>query len=241
MGAIRACADCGQPVTGHGGAKRCRPCGVRHGYFKKHGKPAEMLTMKCEACGKEWVDYASNKRSTWALKAKRHFCSTECRVHWTTVHNSVRLGGDGRKRSKSDKDKMAYRRNPEPSRQNARRRYNDKRDEILAQKKAADRALKAEVVAAYGGRCACCGESHIEFMTIDHVNGDGAEHRARCGKGRKVYADIKSQGFPKGKYQCLCLNCNIALGFYGYCPHRPELKRQMNKKPHKPGRRRTVR
>ena len=26
-------------------------------------------------------------------------------------------------------------------------------------------------------KCQCCGENHYEFLTIDHINGDGAKHR----------------------------------------------------------------
>jgi hypothetical protein len=118
--------------------------------------------------------------------------------------------------------------------------YQANRVAILGKLRITVRKLKAEVMAAYGGKCECCGEKHIEFLTIDHVEGDGAAHRARCGKGRKIYADIKRQGFPKDKYRCLCFNCNITLGFYGYCPHNPDAKVPINHIPKKPGRKRTV-
>jgi hypothetical protein len=29
--------------------------------------------------------------------------------------------------------------------------------------------------------CACCGESLIGFLTLDHINGDGAQHRKALG------------------------------------------------------------
>jgi hypothetical protein len=32
------------------------------------------------------------------------------------------------------------------------------------------------------------------------------------------------ENFPK-EYQILCFNCNLALGFFGYCPHRPWKRR----------------
>ncbi|MFM9966734.1 MAG: hypothetical protein ACKV2Q_36640 [Planctomycetaceae bacterium] len=105
------------------------------------------------------------------------------------------------------------------------RNYKLNRDAIVSKIRERKRQLKAEVMNAYGGACACCGESHIEFLTIDHVDGSGAEHRRRVGKGEGIYRDLKARGFPKDGYQVLCLNCNIALGFYGYCPHRPEVKR----------------
>src|SRR5262252_4538483 len=38
-------------------------------------------------------------------------------------------------------------------------------------------AQRLEMIAAYGGECACCGETEPVFLTLDHVNGDGAAHR----------------------------------------------------------------
>lgn len=89
--------------------------------------------------------------------------------------------------------------------------------------------LKLEMIAAYGGKCLCCGESRWEFLTIDHINGDGAQERkksredGRCGAGLPFYYVLKKQGWPQDRYQLLCMNCNAAHGFYGYCPHELEL------------------
>jgi len=80
--------------------------------------------------------------------------------------------------------------------------------------------MKAEVVAAYGGYCKCCGESAHEFLTIDHVNGGGSQHRKQVGS--QFYSWLKRQGFPKEGYRLLCMNCNFAIGKYGSCPHESE-------------------
>jgi hypothetical protein len=37
------------------------------------------------------------------------------------------------------------------------------------------------VLAAYGGKCVCCGEAEEAFLTLDHVNNDGKQHRAELG------------------------------------------------------------
>lgn len=81
--------------------------------------------------------------------------------------------------------------------------------------------LRAEVQAAYGGKCVCCGEDRHEFLTIDHVNGGGSEHRRRMGS--KTYRWLKKYKFPKEGFRLLCSNCNNALGLFGYCPHEWEL------------------
>lgn len=36
----------------------------------------------------------------------------------------------------------------------------------------------------YGGvppKCACCGENHVEFLSVDHINGGGNKHRKEIG------------------------------------------------------------
>lgn len=81
------------------------------------------------------------------------------------------------------------------------------------------RKNKLEVITKYGGKCSCCGEGRIEFLTIDHVNNDGAKHRAEIGKGSdQTYRWLIHNGFPDG-FQVLCYNCNIAKSVYGACPH----------------------
>jgi len=82
--------------------------------------------------------------------------------------------------------------------------------------------LKLEVLVHYGGdppKCACCGENHIEFLTIDHIHGGGKRHRKKI--GTNIYNWLKKTKFPDG-FRVLCMNCNSALGFYGYCPHQKE-------------------
>ena len=37
--------------------------------------------------------------------------------------------------------------------------------------------LRQTVIAAYGGKCACCGIDDWHFLSIDHINNDGAKHR----------------------------------------------------------------
>ena len=76
------------------------------------------------------------------------------------------------------------------------------------------------MIAAYGGRCACCGESASQFLAIDHTNGDGAKERRETGLiGTKLYKWLRKNGYPKDRYRLLCHNCNMARGLYKFCPH----------------------
>jgi len=84
------------------------------------------------------------------------------------------------------------------------------------------REQKNRILIHYGGnppKCACCGEDKIEFLSIDHINGGGRKHRKEIGKsGMPFYRWLIKNNFPNG-YRVLCHNCNLSLGFYGYCPH----------------------
>jgi hypothetical protein len=81
-----------------------------------------------------------------------------------------------------------------------------------------NRKLKAEVISAYGGKCTCCSETLMEFLTIDHIGGGGRKHIYSVGGPAKFYGWLKANKFPDG-FRVLCFNCNSAIGFYGYCPH----------------------
>lgn len=69
-------------------------------------------------------------------------------------------------------------------------------------------------------KCACCGERELDFLALDHINNDGAEHRRRVRK--LMYKHLKDEGYPPG-IQVLCHNCNVAKGLYGSCPHQRPL------------------
>jgi hypothetical protein len=88
------------------------------------------------------------------------------------------------------------------------------------QKNYADR-LRVEVFGAYGDRCTCCGETDPAFLTLDHVNNDGAAHRRALGtnSGHAVYRWLRDRGFPQEGFQLLCWNCNHAKYAHGVCPH----------------------
>ena len=101
-------------------------------------------------------------------------------------------------------------------------------DACMQRKSDEHKLVRLEAIVAYGGVCACCGEDHPEFLQFDHIDGkDGvADTRSASGKRQTglLYLRLKKHGYPGG-YQLLCANCNLAIGFYGYCPHRPEVVR----------------
>lgn len=98
---------------------------------------------------------------------------------------------------------------------------------VLSGKEAENRVryrknLRLAVLTHYSNgtpRCACCGEMKIEFLAIDHINGSGKKHKAEIRvHGSTFYSWLRARNYPLG-YRILCHNCNLSLGFYGYCPH----------------------
>jgi hypothetical protein len=88
---------------------------------------------------------------------------------------------------------------------------------------------KDMVVAKLGGKCACCGESQREFLTIDHISGDGAAHRKTLGVRANNMASFCGKLLREGRtegIQVLCANCHLAKDMHGGCPH--ELERRVS-------------
>lgn len=168
------------------------------------------MTKRCTLCGQEkpatleffyrakdylqsrCKDCQKNYANTWAAKNPE-----KARAYERTWREANRDHINAKKRERRQK-------NPEEARARDRER---------------NAHLRREVLAAYGGRCACCGESTPEFLAIDHVNGDGAAHRRQIGGSGRLAHWLKQQGFPREGFRLLCHNCNMARGFYGACPH----------------------
>jgi hypothetical protein len=82
-----------------------------------------------------------------------------------------------------------------------------------------NRIYRLNALIKYGGnppKCKCCGESIIEFLAIDHIEGGGTKFRRKSTEMIGIF--LKRLNFPVG-YRVLCHNCNQAIGYYGKCPH----------------------
>ncbi len=78
----------------------------------------------------------------------------------------------------------------------------------------------------YGHKCTCCGEREPRFLTIDHIDDDGAEHRKSVAAGSVLFKWLVNNNFPKN-FRILCFNCNAGR-FHngGLCPHENNYKSQ---------------
>lgn len=134
------------------------------------------------------------------------------------------------------RDAAYYQRNADAIKDRERLRYHALTQEQIEHRRAVQRkhhaknaerervryaVLRKEIVAAYGGRCACCGEAEIQFLELDHAQNDGASHRKTLGRGaRPIYRWLKARDFPKKGFQLLCANCNQGKNRNGgVCPH----------------------
>lgn len=80
--------------------------------------------------------------------------------------------------------------------------------------------LKEIVINQYGGKCKCCNETELEFLSIDHINNDGNFHRKTFTSGSKSFYLLIKDKNEYDLYQVLCFNCNWSkrLG-KGKCIH----------------------
>lgn len=89
--------------------------------------------------------------------------------------------------------------------------------------------LRDEVIAGYGGKCSCCGETNPLFLTIDHVDGKVPGEPMKVFRGRTtvrpangaaMFNFIKKNEYPAG-YRVMCFNCNLGRERNGgVCPHK---------------------
>lgn len=97
------------------------------------------------------------------------------------------------------------------------------KDKVNANRRSTRAKLRADVLGAYGGICSCCKESNEKFLTIDHINNDGAEHRRSLhprASAQTLYTWLRRNEYPD-RFQVMCYNCNC--GRYkngGICPHK---------------------
>ena len=105
-----------------------------------------------------------------------------------------------------------------------KRKDSEHRERSNAWDRRRNQEIKLQLISGYGGKCVCCGESNPVFLTLEHKNHDGQEHRKSLGGskhsgGMKIYKDVINRGFPS-EYTILCMNCNFAEKDGRLCPHK---------------------
>lgn len=181
---------------------------------------AKPRMVACKGCGKPY-DASKSAGRTWrcppcTLAYNQEYKRKDRARHVGYSRNyRARLGDEYNQRLAKRRAQMIAAMTPSELAQ-FRRKEADKAKRMNA-------VLREQVFSAYGGHlCACCGETELLFLTIDHVENDGARMRADRTHGRggtQFYQWLRINKFPKG-FQVLCMNCNIGKHRNGgACPH----------------------
>lgn len=194
------CHKCGAEAVF--GKARCQKCIDDDKARKQRQSAAEVVRLRklrqqrlaqglCARCGK--LPHLDGRQ---LCDSCRLYHKQKAEVDWRTIPGRIK---------RSERQRAWVAANPERVRARAVR-YN--------------RNARQKVFDHYGWACVCCGESHPEFLTIDHINNDGNAHRARVGSAN-IYKSIVREQFPDD-LQTLCWNCNEGKRIYGECPHQRE-------------------
>lgn len=85
-----------------------------------------------------------------------------------------------------------------------RRQYNRKAKWVSSSKQ------RLHALAILGPVCLCCSETFIDYLQIDHVDNDGAEHRRtmRSSGAQSIYRYVIANP-TTDRLQVLCANCHM--------------------------------
>lgn len=119
--------------------------------------------------------------------------------------------------------RKAYKENPEKYRAINRASYQRNKAARDLRAKNYQKQARIDCINHYShgtNACACCGVTGIVFLTLDHINGDGAKlRRDGVHKTGTMFAIwLRKNGYPEG-IQVLCHNCNQAKRQLPNCPH----------------------
>jgi hypothetical protein len=102
----------------------------------------------------------------------------------------------------------------------AGKRYREKNKDLINEKtRIRYKKRKETLIKKYGGKCECCLETRIEFLSIDHINGGGTKERKEISSTGVFIKLLKASERLEG-YRLLCHNCNMAMAYYDVCPHK---------------------
>lgn len=97
-----------------------------------------------------------------------------------------------------------------------RKKYIPQGVKYRAARRVVRQSQKQQLFALRGGRCECCDEGNLAFLTIDHINGlEGGKRESTI----QILNMIEKFGWPKN-LRLLCYNCNMGRARQGgICPH----------------------
>lgn len=219
------CKGCGKEAIPHKAHRLfCETCAkakqVQYQKEYRERQKANPRLVECKDCGKQFD--ASSTGRTWKcpecmLKYQREYAAKDKERHAQYSRKyRAKLGDEYRERMVKRRAEAIANMTPEEA--------------VMFRKAEADKSaklnavLREQVFSAYGGhKCSCCGETEPLFLSIDHIDNDGAEMRRKgvhSRGGTQFYQWLRKNGFPDG-FQVLCMNCNLGKHRNGgVCPHK---------------------
>lgn len=160
------------------------------------GKASATNSKYCAACLEKTRDYWADRRAKLPVGTCKKCCTRETAAGYTqcTRCRAQTAAGMQKLRAAHPERNACYQRDR-------------------------NRKRRALVLQHYGGKCACCGEEHFDFLALDHIAGNGNNHRSEVRMaGASMVEWVIKNNFP-AIFRVLCHNCNSAIGYYGRCPH----------------------
>ena len=97
-------------------------------------------------------------------------------------------------------------------------------DRLLRYARNTQMRLKSKIMAAYGGKCACCGEPNEKFLTLNRIKNNDEIKCGRKFKGNGTNVGVYRQAIKEkcsAAFQLLCWNCSYGTAKNGgVCPHK---------------------
>ena len=171
---------------------------------------------KCLYCGNIILIKDGEKPST--TKEKK-FCNLSCAASYNNTRKEKKIISDEEKNRRKERDReysKNYKNNHKEetlARAKVYRVKNKEKNNIYSKKHSAE--IRINFIEMYGGKCECCGEAQVEFLTLDHMDYSSKE---KGETGTTAYMKALKEHRPD-LYQVLCWNCNCARR-RGICPHK---------------------
>lgn len=195
--------------------KRCRTCGEVKplGQFPRDRSKRDGHKNNCKVCERE------RDRRRWPDRRDAHL--EYSRQYYLANGESLREYQRQYRAANPEKirerDQRYYRDNREVVLQTNRQWENANRDKVNEYQRRRAARRRDAVLEHYGRACACPGCYSTENLVIDHINGDGRQHRTELfgenqkGGGVRFHTWLIKNNFPPG-FQTLCSRCNTSKG-----------------------------
>jgi hypothetical protein len=187
------------------------------GLCTKCGKNSPLSgKLKCQVCTDR---QSKSSRKVYLKRIKNGICGV-CgkRPLLTTVHCSICNENANASHKKLEqirkKQNTCVKGDGKPIAPNSNRFCQEHLDKSRKTTKRCNLKTKKEVMSHYSSNgvphCNICGVTNLQYLTIDHINGDGREHREKNGlQGSKIYHWLRKNDYPTD-FQVLCYNHNMA-------------------------------